>query len=154
MRNGIALISAVFLMLLVSILMLRMLSYSTDTSARTTREYLYEQATLLAYNATEYAMLQISLTNPATGCLGTFATQHYPSTGATMFDIDINVQYVWLNGVALGANCHNTAITGSTITVDTPEQNGSALIDVVVTSNAALGLDEPIRFHRLTLQKL
>jgi len=152
-RGGFAIIAAVFLMLLITIMLLKMLSYSTETSKRTTNQYLYEQAVLLAYNATEFAMLQISQTDPSGGCYGPTVSLVYPDscagTGKCMYNIDIKIDYVWHTATApTAAGCSGT------ITVDTPEQNGSAYVDVVVSSHSDLGLDEPIRFHRKTLQKL
>jgi len=153
-HNGFALIAAVFLMLFISILLLKMLSYSTDTSARTTNQYLYEQAVLLAYNATEYAMLQISEDDRSAGCTSAINTV-YPSSGPTMFNINVSVQYSWESTTApTTTGCTNTPFIASGINVVTPEQNGTAIIDVIVSSNSSLNLDEPIRFHRRTLQKL
>lgn len=153
-RGGFAVIAAVFLMLLITMMLLKMLSYSTDTSQRTQNQYLYEQAVLLAYNSAEYTMLLISQADPAVSCQND-QTFHYPNGctpgtgGSCIYDIDVTIDYVWHNGTAPGGtNC------GATLLVDTPEQNGSAYIDVVVSSDPALGLDEPIRFHRRTLQKL
>jgi len=151
-RGGFALIAAVFLMLLISLMLLKMLSYSTDTSQRTSNQYLYEQAVLLAYNATEYAMLKISQTDPSSSCIDTLPL-NYPEgcTAGTncIYDITVSVDYVWAAGaVPGGTGC------GGPFTVATPVQNGSAYVDVVITSDSALKLDEPIRFHRKTLQKL
>jgi len=146
-RGGFAVIAAVFLMLLISIMLLKMLSYSTDTSTRTTNQYLYEQAVLLAYNATEFAMLNISQNDPSTGCYNPTTPITYPNgcSGNCLYTIDISVSYAWHTS---GGPC--TAL----LTVDTEEQNGTAYIDVAVSSHSDLNLDEPIRFHRKTIQKL
>lgn len=149
-RGGFAIIAAVFLMLLISMMLLKMLSYSTDTASRTVNQYLLEQAQLLTYNATEFAVLQLSLQNHATTCVTTLPTQFYPASGSPMFDIDITISYVWLAG-SVPAACVGTA---NLLTVNTPEQNGSAYIDVTVVSDPSLALDAPIRYHRRTLQKL
>jgi Tfp pilus assembly protein PilX len=147
-RGGFAVIAAVFMMLLITLMLLKMLSYSTDISARTTDNYLNEQAQLLAFNATEDAVYRISGRDASSSC-ETAYTDTYPSDGTAMFNISVNIQYVWAGAAPSGTNCNNTFTT-----VTTPEQNGSALIDVYVTSHANLNLDEPIRIHRRTLQKL
>lgn len=149
-RGGFAVIAAVFLMLLITLMMLKMLSYSTDVAQRTTNLYLYEQAVLLAYNATEDAMLQISEQDPATaGCVSGY-TKYYPSTGTPMFDITVSVSYVWYSvNPPTAAGCATGALY-----VNNPEQNGSAIVTVTVKSDASVGLDEPIRYYRKTLQKM
>lgn len=152
-RKGIAAIAAVFLMLLITLMMVKMLSYSTDTSQRTINQYLYEQAVLLAYNATEFAMLQISQSNPNVACYAGTTSLVYPNgcSGNCIYNMAISVDYVWESTtVPAGTGCSGVGA----ITVDTPEQNGSAFIDVIVTTHSDLNLDEPIRFHRKTLQKL
>ena len=155
-RGGFALIAAVFLMLLLSFMVLKMLSYSTENAQQVINDYLLEQAQLAAYGATEFAMLQISEEDHTVGCTQTIS-MNYPSTGTKLFDVNITIQYVWLNTAipTLAASCQNTLVTGNTVTVTTPEQNGSAYIDVVVaTDTANIGLTEPVRVHRKTLQKL
>jgi len=154
-RSAFALMAAVFLMLLISIMLLKMLSYSGENAQQVINEYLIEQAQLAAYGATEYAMLQSAADNRAASCTKTI-NMTYPSAPNTpVFNIAVTMQYVWLaTAIPPGTDCSNTAVTGSAVTVSTPEQNGSVYVDVIVTSNAALNLDEPIRFHRRTLQKL
>lgn len=152
-RRGFALITAVFLMILLSTMLLKMLSFSSSDAQQVVNDYLLEQAQLAAYGATEFAMLRISTEDHTAGCTQAISMD-YPSTGTKLFDVGITIQYVW-NGVGPGGtNCDNTLVTGNTVSVTTAEQDGSAYIDVVVASDPALGLDEPIRFHRRTLQKL
>ena len=153
-------ITAVFLMLLLSIMLLKMLSYSTENAQQVLNDYLLEQAQLAAYGATEFAMLQLSEDNRSVGspngCTQTI-NMAYPSIGTKLFDVNVTVQYVWLDTAlpSLDPSCQNSPITGAPITVTTPEQNGSAYIDVVVTTDTAnIGLTEPVRVHRKTLQKL
>lgn len=158
-RNGFAMITAVFLMLLITMLLLKMLAFTADTQQRTIDEYLNEQAILLTYSATEYAVLAISGKDRSTGCLTTISAA-YPSNGSDkMYDITTTIKYVWSDNAALGSDrlsllpgsCKGTNLHAQ---VSTPEEHGAALIDVYVSSAPSLGLDEPIRFHRRTLQKL
>lgn len=155
-RNGFALLTAVFLMLLISILLLKMLSYSSETSQRTVNEYLSEQATLLTYSATEYAILAISGQDRTTGCIQTLSAV-YPNNTTPMFNIDISIQYVWSNALTPAvASCQGyiDSTQAATSQLTTNESSGAAVIEVVVTSNASLGLDQPIRQYHKSLQKL
>ena len=156
-RNGFAVIAAVFLMLLITLMLLKMLSYSTDVSARTANDYLNEQAQLLAFNATEEAVYLISARNTAaTTCLQTI-NEVFPNDGPAMLDVNITIQYVWSNAFTpadLTCQGYIDATQAVTNQLETNASNGAALIDVYVTSDPALNLDEPIRFHRRTLQKL
>lgn len=148
-RGAFALIAAVFLMLIISMLLLKMMSYSAQNAQEVVDDYLLEQAQLAAYGATEYAMLKISADDRTSACTDSF-TLNYPSSGTKLFNVAVNVDYVWFDGTSPGGN---SGCDGP-FTVTNPEQDGSAYIDVVVTSDPGLGLDEPIRFHRKTLQKL
>ncbi len=159
-RRAFALIAAVFVMLLISIMLLKMLAYTADSNQRTVYQYLDEQARLLAYSATEYAVLAVSGTNrQASGCITTI-TSAYPSAGANkMFDITTTIRYVWSDDASLGADRLSNlpaSCTGANLLaqVATPQEHGGMLVDVVVSSASNLNLDEPIRFHRRTLQKL
>jgi hypothetical protein len=116
------------------------ISMSAQTTKRTVDVYLYEQATLLAKSAAEYAVLRIGLDNNET----------YPCNVTSLnftqdnFDVNISIQYSYKNPP--------TSCNGKTFAnVTTDEQNGTALIDVAVSSS--LG-SEPIRYVRRSLQKL
>lgn len=142
-----AMIMAIFLLVVLGTIMGVSLSLTGITTARTNDNYLHEQALLLTSSATEYAILALSGHNPVTnGCINNINAQ-YPSAGAAaMFDINVTMHYV---GYSTILGCNNYIAD-----IDTAETNGTILMDVVVTSNANLGLDEPIRYHRRTLQKL
>lgn len=146
-HRGMAMIMAIFLLVVLGTLMGLSLSLTGTTTARTNDNYLHEQALLLTSSATEYAILALSGHNAVTnGCINSINAQ-YPAAGAAaMFDINITMQYV---GYSTISGCSNYISH-----IDTTETNGTILMDVEVTSNANLGLDEPIRYHRRTLQKL
>lgn len=117
---------------------------STTTAQRTTNEYLHEQAILLTSSATEYAVLAISghTINATNGCINSISAL-YPNTTTPMFDINVTIQYV--NGIA---GCNQYIATA----LSTPETMSTVLMDVVVTDHNIS--NEPIRYHRRTLQKL
>jgi hypothetical protein len=126
-----------------------MLSSTTETAQRTTNTYINEQAQLLAKSATEYAVLRVSGFDRAAGCLPGFNAQ-YPDAINPIFDINVTIQYF-----GFGNGCAPLFVAPYAIgSIQTPESNGTMLIDVYVQDNANLHFSEPIRYHRRTLQKL
>lgn len=155
-RSGFALIAAVFLLIIISAMLTVMLSQSAETAKKTVNNYLHEQAILLAYGATEFAVLRISQTDRSTGCIQTINAS-YPNAGSPMFNITTTVNYFWSDDATLGADRSSVMGAGCASPfplLSTVESHGFARIDVIVESAAGLNLDEPIRFHRRTLQKL
>jgi len=151
-RSGFAMIMAIFFMIVMATLMVSMLESTTETANRTTNDYLQEQAQLLAKSAVEVAILRVSgRDRVASGCLKTFDLK-YPATGATLFDITVDISYFGFASVS--TNCNNKLPVAAG-TIQTPESNGTMMIDVYVQNNATgLDLSEPISYHRRTLQKL
>ena len=150
-RNGFAMIMAIFFMIVIATLLTYMLSTSTETAKRTTNTYVNEQAQLLAKSAVEYAILRVAGQNrTASGCITTFSTQ-YPDSTSPIFDIRVDISYFGFGAVTGG--CRNY-LPVAVDTIQTAESNGTMMIDVYVSDNAGLGLSEPIRYHRRTLQKL
>ena len=144
-RSGFAMIMAIFFMIVIATLLSYMLSSTTETAKRTTNTYVNEQAQLIAKSAVEYALLRVSgVERNATSCVNGFNTQYSPS-GNALLDVNVTIRYFGLAGTA----CNN--LVGS---INTPESNGTMLIDVYVQDTPALMLSEPIRYHRRTLQKL
>ncbi|MHC3995223.1 hypothetical protein ACXWTF_10370 [Thiomicrolovo sp. ZZH C-3] len=155
-RGGFAVIASVFMMLLITLMLLKMLSYTTDTAKRTSNNYLNEQAQLLAFNATEDAVYRISGENSSGGnaCTQSYNI-HYPSAAPYMFDINVSISYIWATDLTPGdASCRNYIGAGATYQLESNITNGAAVVDVIVTTNDTLNLSEPVRFHRKTLQKL
>jgi len=146
-RSGFAMLMAIMLLIVIATIMAVSLSMSTTTAQRTTNEYLHEQAILLTSSATEYAVLAISghTINATNGCINSISAL-YPNATTPMFDINVTIQYV--NGIA-GCNQYVTAPSTTLLAIDT---NGTVLMDVVVTDHNIS--NEPIRYHRRTLQKL
>jgi len=137
-------IMAIFFMIVIATLLTYMLASTTETSKRTTDTYVNEQAQLLAKSAVEYALLRVSgVERNASTCINGF-TSSYPDAINPIFDINITIQYYGFGATS----CTNIA------NISTPESNGTMMIDVFVSDNAGLGLTEPIRYHRRTLQKL
>ena len=145
-RNGFAMIMAIFFMIVIATLLSFMLSSTAETTQRTTNIYLSEQAQLIARSAVEYAVLRVSGEGrTAANCVNSFNTQYSPN-GNPLLDVNVTIQYI---GLETGTLCNNYITS-----INTPESNGTMLIDVYVSDNSALNLSEPIRYHRRTLQKL
>lgn len=138
-RDAFAMIMAIFVIIIISTIMALSLSLTSETSKRTTDIYLYEQAELVAKSAVELTMLEIA----ENGCLNTFAPAFDADTTA-FFDVTVNMQYIHTGAVG-GCNSY--------FNITTPEQNGSVLMDVVVTTQPGI-TTEPIRYFRRTIQKL
>ena len=150
-RNGFAMIMAIFFMIVIATLLSYMLSTTTETAKRTTNTYVNEQAQLLAKSAVEYAILRVSAhgRTPGNNCMNGFNTV-YPDAANPIFDINVSIRYIGFGPlVTAGENC-NIFISD----IQTPESNGTMLIDVYVSDSAGLNLSEPISYHRRTLQKL
>lgn len=137
-RDGIAMIMAIIAIVIISTIMALAIAMTSQTSKRTTDLYLYEQSVLLAKDATEYALLLVAQNAPCSDINQSFEQD-------TIYTIDIKAQYIYTADVVCPY---------SYATVTTPEQNGSVLIDVVVSVNDTTVATEPIRYFKRTLQKL
>jgi len=144
-RNGFAMIMAIFFMVLITTLLTYMLAATSETAERTTNVYLNEQAQLLAKSAVEYALLRVSGFDRTGGACLQNITMTYPEIANPMFDINIDINY---HGFA-GCTGHGTVAA-----LVTAESTGTMLIDVYVKGNSNLNVNEPISYHRRTLQKL
>ena len=151
-RRGFAMIMAIFFVILISTLLSYMLASSSETAKRTTNNYLNEQAQLLAKSAVEYTILRASGHDRTGGTCMLGFNGNYPNSGATaIFDINVTVEYF---GLGNACNPRFVAAGRAISNISTAESNGTMMIDVYVSDNINLGLTEPIRYHRRTLQKL
>lgn len=151
-RRGMAMIMAIYMILILGGIMAVVLNLTSETNKRTSDVYLHEQAIFLTRSATEYAMLAVSGHNHVAlnNCINRIDAQ-YPSSASPMFDISITLRYIGLGQVNAADDAQCVDFIRD---ISTSESNGSILMDVFVTSNASLGLNEPIRYHRRTLQKM
>ena len=154
-RNGFVLIAAVFMMLAISFLLLRMMSATAESSQRTINDYIHEQAILITYAATEEAVLAVSgRDRVANGCIQTISGS-FPANNPIL-TYTTRIRYIWTAAQAatLTAAGQAATCTGYIDNLSTPETGGSMLVDVYVQDDSSLGLNEPVRYHRRTLQKL
>lgn len=135
-----AMLMAIIVLVTIATIMALALSLSSQTTKRTTDLYLYEQAALYAKSATEYALLDIA----KNGCTNTY--NHTFGTGTEIqYDATVTMRYSYTAAVGL---CNQY------ITINTPEENGSVMMDVTVTLHDTSIATEPIRYFRRTIQKL
>ncbi|MDY0124487.1 hypothetical protein [Sulfurimonas sp.] len=154
-RSGFAMIMAIAVIVVISTIMALSLSLTTETTKRTVDLYLYEQAELVAKSAVELTLLEIAKRDPVTNCLNIYGTSTTPSIPfdaniTNLFDVNVSVQYVFTGAVV---GCTPYSPGGAPMYITTAEQNGSVLMDVVVSTKADI-TTEPIRYFRRTIQKL
>jgi len=135
-KNGIAMIMAIAVIVVLSTIMALSLSLTSQTAKKTTDIYLYEQVVLYSKSAAELALLEIA----NNGCINNFNT-----TFDNIYDANITMKYIYTNEVA---GCDKY------ITINTPEQNGSVLMDITVSVTDSTIISEPIRYFRRIIQKL
>lgn len=148
-RKGVALFAAIAFLLIMATIMALMVNLTTLTTKRGTDIYLQEQAQLLARSATEFALLAISGHDRTANnnCVNQI-NSYYPDNTNPLYEINTTIRYIGFTNSGFGANC-NRYIEN----INTPESNGTILVDVYVTTSPKLGLDEPVTFHRRTMQK-
>jgi len=125
LRKSFGILLAIIIMVVIALFGTYIMTISSIITKQTQDTYLRTQAELLARSATEYAIFRMSEHNYSTENL-TFSDINV----SDVFDINITYQYIG----------------------DTPETNGTAVIDVIVTTRECI-TNEPIRFHRRTVQK-
>ena len=137
-HNGIAMIMAIAVIVILSTIMAISLSLSTQTTKRTTDIYLYEQAVLYSKSVAELTLLKIA----KDGCQNSF-NKNFDG----IYDANVTMRYIYTKETKNKAG----EICNKYISIKTDEQNGSVLMDISITSDAGT---EPIRYFRRTIQKL
>jgi len=147
-RRGMAMIMAIFFLVIISVIMAAVLNMTATTTKKTENIYLHEQALALTRSTTEYALLAVSGHDHVglNNCINRIDAQ-YPNATNPMFDINITLRYIGFGGIT--GTCDDYIST-----IQTPDSNGSILMDVVVSSSPDLNLSEDIRYFRRTMQKM
>ncbi len=135
-----AMIMAIMVIVIIATIMALALSLTSLTAKRTTDLYLHEQAVLYSKAAAELALLDIA----KNGCTNSY-NHTFGNATEIQYDANITMQYIYTTPVA-GCNQY--------ITITTPQQSGSVLMDIAVTLHDANLTSEPIRYFRRTIQKL
>jgi type II secretory pathway pseudopilin PulG len=139
-----AMIMAIAVIVVVATLLALSLSLTSLTTKSSMDLFLYEQANLLARSAGEYAKLKIGLINNDNNSTSRCAYTGENFTQNSDYNININVSYVYSNGVSA---------CGDIDLVQT-DDFGAALIDVTVEVNNPATTSEPIRIFRRKLVEL
>jgi hypothetical protein len=149
-----AMIMALVVIVILGTVMAYSLAMTMLTSKKTNDLYLYEQSTLLAKSATEYALLLVAGNVPCSN----IDTNLLHFTQDSIYTIDIGIEYIYYNDPSTATNEAEDlcSANGGVLytSVITPEQNGSALIDVSVSVTDGNISAEPIHYFRRTIQKL
>jgi len=145
-RRGFGLITAIIIMLTVAVLMSLMIGLSTASVKQTSDIFIKEQTKLYVRSAIEYAMMAISGHNNNTDCIEDI-TLNFNNGGTINYTAKVDL---WYMGKNIPAACHKILANH----IQTDASDYTVVMDVVVEANKAnLGLSEPIRVHRRTLQK-
>ncbi|QOP46350.1 hypothetical protein [Sulfurimonas paralvinellae] len=139
-RSGIAMIMAIMVIVIIATIMALALALTSQTTKRTTDIYLHEQASLYSKAAAELALLNIA----KNGCSNNY-NHTFGDAGEIKYDANVTMQYIY-----------TVPIGGCTqyITIHTPEESGSVMMDIAVTLHDPSITSEPIRYFRRTIQKL
>ncbi len=125
-KDAFAMILAIAFIVVISAIISISLSFSAQTSNKTTGVFLYEQAILYSQSAAELALLNIA----DNGCSSSF---NHSFDG--VFDANVTI-----------IGCNNEFVLP-------PEQNGTVTMDITITADENI-TGEPIRYFRRSIQKL
>jgi len=134
-RKSFALILTIAFILIFSSLSAMILSLSTDSTALTSRVFLYYRAKLLSRSATEIAILMIQNRNPSDP----------PLEKLIMHNGDFNVT---MHFFYIGKDFPNSY--QPVFENDFSDTNGTIIIDTFIESVVG---NSPVRFHHRTIQK-
>lgn len=142
MRRGLTLLMTIIFILLLGTIIGLTISIFSTTTTKTTHQYLYKQAQILAQSAIEYSILAVQGHLTSSNCVKQ-VNINYNNT----FDLNVTIHYIGNN---LPSNCpilynnlqHN-------------ESNLTLLMDVSVTLNPTIQVAEPeFKYVIRTLEKL
>lgn len=146
MRGAFGLLSAIFILLLLSSLVILTLTIQSNKVKKTSDNNMLMQAKLLAKSAEEFTVMAIGGFDRDTDndnvddrCLESL------NINEKQFDINVTIHYLFANGQK-PTDCNSSK------ELDIPQkQNGTVILDVVVASKTGV-TSEPIRVHRRSVQ--
>ena len=144
MKKGFGILTAIVVMTTIAVLMSLSIGLSTATIKQTSDLFIKEQAKLLLRSATEYALLATFGHDNNKNCIKNI-TIDYPNSTNPQYIANINIWYI--------ANDAPTSCPLLNNNISTAESNLTAIFDVVVEAQKTLGITEPIRLHKRTIQK-
>jgi len=143
-KNGIAMIMAIAVIVVVGTIMALSLNMTAKTTKRNLDIYLYEQIEMLSDSAREYAMYKIE--NNTTLC----AYNNFSVLGQdTLYDINIDIRYV------TSAGCPGAYPNDFTADLDPDLLNDVAVLDItVLVDKTTSQMPEDIRFHKRYIENI
>ncbi|NLY03991.1 MAG: type II secretion system protein [Campylobacter sp.] len=148
MKKGFSLLIAVIFMVILAILGMLALNFSTQSVKQTTDIYLKEQAEILAINATQLAVLLMQEHNYSVNCLEQ-VNINYPDNTSPIFTAKVDIRYLNEDLISCGTILNNPSKNMGDSYAD---GNNTALLDVTVESTSAVAT-EPIKYFRRTIQR-
>lgn len=165
MRKAFSMLTAIFIIILMSLVAGFIMNLSGKMVKGTTAQFLHEQSTLLAKSYTEYAIMSVTANEHNTSnCLNNITGGYGDDgTGNYIYIIDVNISYIGntvtnpITGIAIASlqgHCDRELSTAA-ITEKSPL---NIIVDVFVRYKQ---LDHPdginapyITYHRRSLQKI
>lgn len=156
LRPAFSMITAIFLIVLMSTVAIFIMDLSGKTLQRTTNQYRKEQAILYAKSYTEFAIMSLTARN----CIQSISAD-VDGTAAQVqqgqgYRVTVNIQYIGNDNGCLntiGASVTTTSSQGNVVLIDTYVQYRNPN-DADAIANAAWDNNNSITYYRRTLQKL
>ncbi len=151
-REGFSIITAVFVLVLMSTVAMFIVNISSKIVKETSDQYQKEQSVLLAKSYTEYAIMAVTANeHNSTNCLnkitGTFG----------IYNIVVNISYIG-NDANLGSGSTSSCSRKLSTSVVTPKSPLNIVVDTFVSYpeiDRPAGTGTPnITYHRRSLQKI
>lgn len=162
MRKAFSMFTALFIMILMSLLAVFILNISAKSVKATVFNYKKEQAALYAKSYTELAIMAVTandsnITNCAETITGLVGTNQTAVDNGEGYEIETNISYIGNNLICTNILNTSDILTANTlyIIVDTYVRYRSPSLVYSILDNGGTLADVPwVTYHRRTLQKL
>lgn len=153
MRKAFSMVTAIFVILILATIAMLSLNMVASTTQATTIQYRKEQAQLYAKSYTEFAIMAITEYDRITNnnCVNTINGDIGNYANGSGYRINTVVSYI--GGTGVPASCTKPA-NPNVASFTNNNAVAAALIDVYVTYNDTAISQNPITYHRRTLQKI
>lgn len=143
LRKAFSLLTAIFVIVLMSTVGILIMSVSGKIVKETTAQYQREQAVLLANSYTEFAILSVTANNRTVNCLNTI--------NGSFNGYDARIQIAYIGSAAEVGSC--SRVFSSTIT--TPSTPLTIVVDAYIDYDDLDNTSGPkITYHKRTIQKI
>lgn len=153
MRKAFSMITAIFVILILSTIAMLTLSMIASTAQSTTMQYRKEQAQLYAKSYTELAIMSITEYDRVAnnGCVNIVNGDIGDYGSGAGYRVDTTISYIGGTGVPVACNKPANPDVASFAANNTV---AAAIIDVYVSYLDTATSPNPIVYHRRTLQKI